>query len=443
MTPAGNHRPLSSPWPDDLTRAMAVLPRDGRVWIALSGGLDSVVLTHAVRAWADERPGLGVRAIHVNHQLQPAAPDMESLCRRLCARLGIALCVRHVRVTDSGGGLESEARQVRYRVFESFMSDGDTLLMAHHQDDQAETALFRMVRGSGGPGPAGMPSCRPLGRGRLQRPFMAITRSTLRQWGASRGLNWVDDPSNSDTDFDRNFLRHEVLPLLEQRWPGVKSNLARLAARTSEVETLLGRLGSIQRACVEDAWGRLSTEALARLPRPEQKNLLRWWIIDQGAAPPSPGQLDQGLSDVMTAADDRQPWLVGSGYTVRRFRGWLYWVIDRPGTPDQPVQWQTHRVLPWGAGQLRFEPGPDREFPVLTVRRREPGERFRPRPDGPSRPVKKWLQEQTVPPWERAALPFVEREGTLVAIGDLWQSTEALGRVSGGGWRIVWDRSCR
>ncbi|PVY69617.1 tRNA(Ile)-lysidine synthase [Tamilnaduibacter salinus] len=422
---------------------METLPHYGRLWIALSGGLDSVVLMQAVHAVALDRPGLGVRAIHVNHQLQPAAGDMEAFCRRLCARLGIALSVQRVRVTESGGGMEGNARRARYQVFTSLMGEGDVLLMAHHRDDQAETALFRMMRGSGGTGPAGMPSRRALGRGTLCRPLMTLSRAQLEAWGEAWGVEWVDDPTNSDTSLDRNFLRHRVLPLMEQRWPTVRENLARLADQTVESDALLGRLGAIQRAAVEDDHGRLSVAALAALSRPEQKNLLRWWMIEQGVAPPPPDQLEQGLADLTTAAGDRQPLLVGDGYAVRRFRGWLYWVADRLQPPGHAVQWQTQRTLPWGDGQLRFEPGPDKDFPVLTVRRRQPGERFRPQPGGPSRSVKKWLQEQAIPPWERAILPFVEEENTLIAIGDLWQLADASERVSRGGWRIIWDRSCR
>ena len=208
-------------WPEALCAPVRELPDHARLLVALSGGLDSTLLLHlAVHCHGHSG---AVRAVHINHQLQPNASETESFCRDLCGRLGVPLVVETVTVGSGGnsdGGIEEAARKARYSALEAMVQRRDLVLMAHHGDDQAETVLFRMLRGSGVAGLAGMPFSRALGPATLVRPLLGFERAELERWARSAGLSWVDDPSNIDQRFDRNFLRHTVLPALRERWPG-------------------------------------------------------------------------------------------------------------------------------------------------------------------------------------------------------------------------------
>ncbi|MDX1636122.1 MAG: tRNA lysidine(34) synthetase TilS [Marinobacter sp.] len=445
MTPGGNSRPPDVAWPAELVQALSGLPDSPRLWVAYSGGLDSTLLLNALcHSLPDSQRGR-LRAVHVNHQLQANASACEAACRSQCEALAVPLTVAAVEVAPGpgDGGLEAEARRARYRVFEDLLGEGDLLLMAHHQNDQTETLLFRFLRGTGVAGLAGMPAQRRLGRGTLMRPLLGFDRAQIRAWAEAAGLTWVDDPSNQDRRFDRNFLRHEIIPRARQRWPGLEARLGHTAARCREQVALADSLARIQaRDCVDGA-GHIRLDALAALPPVEQKNLVRWWIASQGHEPPAPAQLDTGLPELLAAAPDRAPELRTEAYCLRRYRQTLHLVpvadaVELLG--GQPLT--AAEPLPWQGGRLALEPaGPQRvDPPRLTVTRRMGGERFRERPGGPTRSLKKWLQEQEVPPWQRASLPLVWEAGELVAIGHLWRSSHFAGEAPASGWRILWER---
>ncbi|NVD36569.1 tRNA lysidine(34) synthetase TilS [Marinobacter lutaoensis] len=438
-------------WPEALCVAVRSLPEHRRLWVAVSGGLDSTLLLHL--ACHGHAGAARPKAIHVNHQLQPNAGETESFCRELCQTLGVELTVRRVAVAErmAGGGpsgLEEAARHARYEVFESLLAPGDLLLMAHHADDQAETVLFRLLRGTGVRGLAGMPRYRPLGRGRLFRPLLDFDRAQLVQWATRAGLRWVEDPSNTDPGFDRNFLRHTVLPVLKPRWPGLNRRLAHTATACADSAWLNDRLAEIHwQSCGDDS-GRLALTALAGLSPLEQQNLVRWWIRRGGYPLPPRSDWSQVVAELCGAGADREPELLGKGFAVRRYRRHLYLVPQRPPLPTAPMAVTPGRVLAWGEWRVGLYPTVERqgEAPAIRVSTRQGGERFRPAPDRPVRPVKKWLQEQGVPPWERARIPLVFRQEaggwTLIGIGDLWCHGQYSGSAPVAGWRLIVERDC-
>ncbi len=440
MTQAGNRSDPSS-WPAGLRRAMASIPESRSLCVALSGGLDSVFLLHAVAGWFAGRADVQVGALHINHGLQAAADDMEALCRRLCADLGVELTVARVAVDTGRDSLENTAREARYGAFARHLAAGQILLQAHHANDQAETVLFRLVRGSGVRGLAGIPAARTLGAASVFRPLLPIARAELESWALAWGLDWFDDPTNSDTRIDRNYLRHRVLAPLLERWPGALATLARSARQSAEADRLAARLAALQRDTVEDGQGRLSAPELVRMALCERKNLLRWWLIDRGFEPPAASRLEQGLQDLLQAGEDRVPALVGTGYRVLRYQGRLYCVADRPTPPLEPLPWHTAEPLVWAGGRLSVS-GADPGL-RLTVTARRGGERLRPVASGGSRPLKKWLQEQGVPPWERERIPLLWKDGELVAVAGLWVSPSLRDASESASWRIVWDGDCR
>lgn len=415
--------------------------------------MDSVLLLHvAARLFADTG---GLSAIHVNHQLQPNAGQTEDFCRQLCADLRVPLEVRRVVVAggetfegQGSGGIEEAARHARYREFEDVLAPGELLLMAHHGDDQAETVLFRLLRGTGVAGLGGMPRTRPLGAGTLHRPLLGFSRSELQVWARERALAWVEDPSNTDERYDRNFLRRSVIPLLKSRWPSLVRRVGHSARACREGNELAGKLAEIRFRQCASGQGALNVDALAELSLAERKNLLRWWIGYFHCTPPSIADWSQVLADLLGAQADREPELRGEGYAVRRYQGYLYLVREQPAPPSGGRPLVPGETLDWGEWRLRMVPvaGPVAPVPDITVSAREGGERIRPAGNGPSKSLKNWLQENRIPPWERDRLPLLlERNNgkeEVVGAGDFWLSGKYCGDAPASGWRIVVEREC-
>jgi tRNA(Ile)-lysidine synthase len=448
MTPAGNTGP-DLHWPEALLSSVSQLPTHSRLYLALSGGLDSVLLLHcAARVF----PGT-LSAIHVNHQLQPNAGDTERFCRDLCRALEVSFQAIHadVQASCSGdaartGGLEASARSARYRAFEACLGPGDLLLMAHHADDQAETVLFRLIRGTGVAGLAGMPVSRTVGKGALYRPFLNFSRHELQAFARKLGIDWVEDPSNQDQRFDRNFLRHSIIPALRQRWPYLNRRLAASARACRENDELAHSLARIHFDRCRTRDDGLDLTALAGLSAVEQKNLIRWWVSQQRYLPPDMANWPGLLSDFLESGEDRQPEYRGANYLLRRHQNTLYIVPDTGFSPDAPVTLSANRETVWGNWRvyLRNISGSPDGSPTFYVHAREGGERIRIRPGGPSRLLKKWFQEQGVPAWERGRIPLVTRSeddhSELVAVGDLWVSDSYHREAPASGWRLILER---
>lgn len=431
-------------WPPELLAAVSNLPDHSRLVIALSGGLDSVVLLNlAVAVYGSTL----VEAVHINHRLQANADYTEALCRRLCDSIGVGLRAHRLE-WESGfprSGIEEQARERRYEFFRQVLNSGDLLLMAHHGDDQAETVLFRMLRGSGPRGLAGIPDRRALGAGRICRPLLPFSRSLLERHARKNRLEWSEDPSNQSDHFDRNYLRLRVMPLLRERWPSLDRRLSHTAQACRESAQLADRLADLQMASVQDEEGRVSLGEFAKLTFAEQKNLLRRWVECCGFRLPSVADWAGMIGQFVSAAQDREPELPGDGFHIRRYRNWLYLV------PDVPVAEDEQRLLPQttvvrNGWRIRLELAADQKAscPSIRVTARSGGERFRPLPGGPTRPLSKWLQEKAVPPWERQLMPLIymgSGQGEeLLAVGDLWQSPAFSGSAPDSGWRIVIEK---
>ncbi|WP_235937547.1 tRNA lysidine(34) synthetase TilS [Marinobacter caseinilyticus] len=444
MTPGGNYRPGNHVWPSDLTGALQSLQGAPRIWVAFSGGLDSTLLLHLAHHCLGNAADL--QAVHVNHQLQPNAADCEAHCRFVCATLSVPLTVETLdlqRQPNAVGGLEEAARDARYGVFEQVLAPGDVLVMAHHADDQAETVLFRLLRGTGVGGLSGMPAARTLGAGKLVRPLLGFSRGQLAEWAEEAGLTWLDDPSNQDLRFDRNFLRHRILAPLKERWPTLLRRIRRSAESCRESNELSHRLAVLQLAGCTNEKGRIELNQFVELSALEQRNALRWWIADQGLAVPTMKFWHKSLPQLIGAQKDGSPEIRGDGFVVRRYREGLYLVRDGVKPPEQSIALVPDNPVMWGDYRCALVPVTDHDQPsppVLYLTPRQGGEVFRDTGLGPSRPLKKWLQEQGVPPWERARLPLFWEDRSLVGIGSLWRSPRFAGHQPESGWRILCDR---
>lgn len=419
-------------------------PPAGRILVGYSGGLDSRVLLQL--AW--QRYGAAaVTAIHVHHGLSPNADAWARHCVAVCSGLGVMCQVERVNAAAGAGGPEARARSARYAAFAKWLGAGDLLLLAHHADDQAETVLYRLLRGGIA---SGMPTLRPLGHGQLVRPLLAFPRSALRAFAEREQLSWVEDESNAALHADRNFLRHRVVPPLIERWPDARGRLVRAAERSVAAAALHRELAYQDLAGLDERAERvgrsLDLAALLKLPALRRDNLLRHWLPTPQSMEPGAAVLARLSMDLAGAAIDAQPLIAWPGGQWRRFRSRLYllpagWGITRDGERG-PWRWSPERPLPLPhCAMLSARAvigGGFRAGGELTVRYRGGGERAHPFGRKASNSLKKILQEQGLEPWLRECVPLIECAGELVAVGDLFVGAEAAAGPGEPGWMPIW-----
>ena len=397
-------------------------PPPTRLWIAYSGGLDSHVLLHACATVRAQLPA-PLAAIHINHGLHPDAPRWAAHCQQVCAALGIALEVCAVHVNERAAqGREAAARAARYAAWRALLAPGEQLATAHQRDDQAETLLLALLRGSGVHGLAAMPASAPLGAGLLVRPLLDQSRAALADYARAHGLLWIEDPSNQDLTLERNFLRQQVMPLLTARWPAAARVVARTAAHCAEAALLIDRLSDARRADLTGTRsGTLSLAGLRRLDLPLRRAVLRRWLAHAGFAPPRAPLLARIADEMLAARADAQPCVRWPGCEIRRYRDDLHALVPLPPPPRAALAWDGRAplVLPPGLGTLWAQPPADAPQ-CWQVRFGATGARCRPRADGPSRALKQWFQEHAIPAWLRPYVPLVfTAQGTLLGIGGL------------------------
>ena len=417
--------------PEALLRQLAALPDATRYLVALSGGLDSTVLLHAL---VELRPRLAapVAAVHIDHGLSCRSAAWTEHCADFCAGLGVPLAVRKLRIAlKPGDSPEASAREARYAAIEALLEQGDALLTAHQRDDQAETLLLLLLRGSGPRGLSAMPLARPFGKGRLLRPLLGFGRDDLEGYARDRGLQWIEDESNRETRFDRNFLRRQVMPLLRERWPAASETLARSAGLCAEAEALVRGQTEKDLAAVATDDDELPVGRLLERPIEQQRALVRLWIDRQGLPPPDHRRLAELLRQVCEARAGRTLCVAWPGAEVHRYRGMLVAHAPVPAFDGENLR------LSWGGDGLCELPaalgflerlnglgdGP------LEVRFRAGGERLE-TPAG-TRALKKVFQEAGVPAWLRSRVPLVFAAEKLVSVGDFAASP---------GWRFRWTR---
>lgn len=419
----------------------------GAEWcVALSGGVDSTALLYAVVQLGREYSGNAIRAVHVNHHLHADAKVWAAACQTLCDELGVPLTCCDVAVeTDSDGGIEAAARKARYSVLTGLLDHGEILLTAHHRDDQVETLLLRLLRGAGPHGLASIEPRRPCGKGWLVRPLLEVGRDMLEAYACEQNLAWIEDPANTDTTFDRNFLRHRILPVLRERWPGLGETIPRAARLSGEAARMLDDLAEQDAGCT-DAVNVLPVNVLRELSPARRRNVVRYLLRRCRLAPPGEARLRDGLEQLLTAAPDRMPLLKWSGAQIRRYRDYLYVLEFDPdpaaGTLSSSYDWNGRGRIDFGSlrGGLRFVCSDEMDVDVprnWVIRFREGGERFAAGKQHKS--LKNYFQERGVVPWMRVHVPLLYRADRLLAVGDLWQSDDIGTDDLGNGVRIVWD----
>lgn len=413
---------------DDLTQRAAgalqsAVPAGGSILLGLSGGVDSVVLLHLLAQLAP-RHSWKLSALHVHHGISPHADDWAAFCRELCAHYSIPLQIERVDIAPLRDmGVEAAARELRHAALAR--QPVDFVALAHHRDDQAETLLLQLLRGAGVKGAAAMAPLQPrAGMPALLRPLLDATRAELLDYAAQHGLRWVDDDSNADDRYPRNYLRHRVLPALEKKFPAYRDTLARSARHFAEAGELLDQLAQQDmQSALQD--GGLEVARLQALDALRGKNLLRYFIAQQGAPLPESVRLGEMLRQLCTARGDAVVHVAFGNWRIGRFQGRAYVFPDLPQPPaDFCLAWrgEPELELPQLGGTLHFRQAEGQGVCAaklqggLTLRLRRGSERLRPDAKRPSRSLKNLLQECGIPPWRRDRLPLLYCGEELVAV---------------------------
>lgn len=419
--------------------------------LGLSGGVDSVTLLSILADLAPEMR-FSLRAVHVHHGISPNASSWAQFCQELCISLNVPLRIERVRVDDYRFlGVEGAARQARYEVYAR--EQADFIVLAHHRDDQVETLLIQLLRGAGPLGMAGMPELRSLAgsRARILRPMLAFARVGIEAWARDRGLQWIDDESNDDTARQRNFVRHRVLPLIEERFPAARTTVARSAGHLAEAGALLAELARMDRAAaaVPGEEHAVGVAGLQRLGAMRAKNVLRSMLHAQAIPVPTAAQLDELYRQLVDAREDRAVRLAIQGWEFRRYRGRV--CIERvpvPAPPNFRQTWNGESRLPLLelGGVLEFKPEEGRGVSVaqlrgaeVTVRLREGGERLQPDERRPRRTLKNLLQEKGVPPWRRGGWPVLYCGKRLVCVPGIGVDCAWQARPGEPGLIVSWE----
>lgn len=392
--------------------------------VGFSGGLDSTVLLH----WLAAQPAIrqtGLTAVHVHHGLQARADDWAGHCQRICRQWDIALHTCHVQVQRDGRGMEAAARDARRQAFAGLLQPGQWLALAHHQDDQAETFLLRALRGSGTDGLGAMRQHDRLADNVLWRPLLDQPRAQLLAYARAHGLDWIEDPSNTCTDIDRNFLRQQVMPLLQDRFARAGQRLALSARRSGEDADLLRTQDRHTLDGLRLATDGLSVPGLLALQATARARAVRAWLRQQHA-PPLPGHLHAVLdAQVLACTPDRAAQLAWAGWQLRRWRDGLYLLPPRPAQPDTgwSAYWDGRQplALPDGSVWL-LDNAPDGFSQPLQVRLRRGGERLVLPGRGHHSALKDCLQQAGIPPWQRPWLPLLWHQEQLLAAGEVVQA---------------------
>jgi tRNA(Ile)-lysidine synthase len=421
-------------------------PADGaRLIVAFSGGVDSTVLLAALARLKLHVP---LCAAHVDHGLHPDSPLWSAHCEATARALGVELVTARVEVERRArSGLEAAARTARYAALGELLSEGDVLLTAHHADDQLETVLLRIVRGSGVRGLRAIQDRMPFGRGWLARPLLGCSRAEILAQARAWNLRWLEDPANRSLEHDRNFLRAAVVPRIVERWPAAARSAQRLAEQMADAEEILTEVAARDAAAVADP-SRVPRAALEPLDPARQRNLLRHLVRRAGFEPPSARKIDELRAALLGARRDAQPRIQWAGVDARVFRAHLYLMAALPTASRRgfaaPLDKRGRWIGP--EGELAFAPlGTGPGLPEswlddgLTLRFRGGGELFKPLAQTHNRSLKHWLQEAAIVPWMRARIPLLYRHDDLVAVGDLWVADGTRTAGDEPRWGVVWS----
>ncbi|MBA2655626.1 MAG: tRNA lysidine(34) synthetase TilS [Tatlockia sp.] len=388
-----------------------------RLLIGFSGGLDSTVLLHNLAMQRNLAKKL--IAIHVNHGLSANALHWQHHCQQVAQNLAIPLIIKQV-ILPLQTNIEEEARKVRYQAFASELKLRDCLLLAHHKDDQAETLLLQLFRGAGIDGLCAMPSKKEFANAHLLRPFLKLSRQELEVYGKAHQLNWIEDESNQNSSFSRNYLRQQVLPDIRARWPSVTINLARTANHCQQAQTNLQALAKIDCPALNENSTSLAFSSLIDLNFARISNVLRYWFKARNIKLPTTKTFIRIIKELIYAKTDASPQVSWGSFCLRRYQQKIYLMQTISKTSLRHYKWLDFPapLLIEGFGLLKVINVEQSAFleqsTQIELCFRQGGEVFNYR--GQHKQLKKLMQEWQVPPWLRDRIPLLFVDGKLAVI---------------------------
>lgn len=395
---------------------LALLSKYQRLYVALSGGLDSSVLLHSLAQQPHLLPKLV--AVHINHGLSDNALAWQMHCEKFSKACAVPFIAKEAQFTKHRN-IEDNARQARYAIFASLLGPQDAFLVAHHADDQAETFLLQLFRGAGVAGLSAMPLIKPFAQGQLIRPLLSLSRAALEAYAEQQQLESIFDESNLNTHFARNYLRHEILPLIAKRWPGIHSNIGRSAQNCQEAQLILSQIaeektmGALASPC-------LDLELLDGLSILNCRNILREWLRAQELKMPNSLIFERFTSELISARDDASPVVEWGKWAVRRFNHRLYLTERFPLISQRAQIWLDFPkpLLIKGLGTLLATESTEGVYvpnlSTVKLRFREGGEQIRYK--GQTKSLKKLFQAWQIPPWQRQRVPLIDVDGMLLCV---------------------------
>ena len=429
-----------------IARALGELPRPLKIVVGYSGGIDSSVLLHALSRYRQSLGITSMRALHIHHGLHRQADAWAEHCSRTAASLGVEFQCERVRVRNQAKlGVEGAAREARLAVFATSLRTSETLCLAHNADDQAQTVVMHLLRGSGVQGAGAMARCRPFARGWLARPMLEVMRAAIERLAEQWQVSWVEDSSNQDPSFVRTRIADDVMPLFESLRPGATKRLVQYAEFQREAAAAQDELARLDEQRAMGATpGSLSRRQLARLPSFRRRALLRRWLRHHGATVPGRKRLVELDRQLLQARSDRVIEVRWRGAMVRSHGDEVRVVVPLVGIERfKSKRWNPHQALqlPWGTLHASLAVGSGlraEEGEAFDVRLRRAGERCRPVGRAHSQTLKKLLQEHRVAPWERGALPVICRGERVVAVADLFVCEGEQARGTERGLELEW-----
>jgi len=387
----------------------AFLRSFSRLFVGFSGGLDSTVLLHLLAQEAANLPPIS--AIHIHHGISPNAKAWQQHCESVCKAWRIPFITTAVSF-DKSSNLEAAARAARYAVLADNLSEREALLTGHHADDQAETLLLQLVRGAGIGGLSGMKERKPFAAGTLVRPLLHLSRQALEQYARKKGLVFIEDESNLDVSYSRNYMRHTILPLLLEKWPGVIGVLNRTTALAADANSCLDDLAGLDMPHLPTP-NQLPLQPLAQLSRERIFNCLRFFIKQQVPQLPSAAIVERIYTEVIQAKADATPEVSFGDYIIRRYDEVLFLEPVTLSTNLPSIPWPDFPATLQAGYGLGIFTGTGKAEKV-TIRFRQGGEVIV--LHGHTKSLKKLFQQWKVPPWKRDSIPLIFIDDVLAVV---------------------------
>ena len=415
--------------------------------LAFSGGVDSVVLLDLLVNVLKESDAL--RIIHINHNLNEHSNDWAQFSSEICEKYDLPLICESVEPKRHGKGLEADARELRYQSFRDVIQDDEYLLTGHHQDDQMETLLYRIFRGTGIDGLRAIRREIKFGKGFLYRPMLNISREKIEEYAQLKNLKWIYDSSNDDSSYDRNFLRKDIIPSIKKRWPSVENKVSRLSVIAEQNQLLLNELA------IEDVgqlknYNHLDIETLSEKSYPRIINIFRFMIKKNNMSVPSMRVLNEGIKTLMHSKS-KSPSMTWNDNTIRRYKHRLYFLnsaLNSPNDLSNEMSWDIKKTINLGKNlgsiQARFLNGEgislNRCPSNLAIKYRKGGEEIKPSGHKITKSLKNLFQENNVLPWVRDKIPLIYVDQELISVGDLWFNQDFKASANEDGFLITWDK---